>query len=82
MDSHKANLDANKELLSRVEYCIEHGSDCNDWEDDFLESIKTQIMNGKRELSPDQLETLEKIEYKVEWGTEAYWQEYGDGRES
>jgi len=58
--------------LNRVEYCIEHGADCNDWEDDFLASVKDWLMRG-RELSPLQIEALEKIEF----GLDAYWEEYG-----
>ena len=78
MDAHAEKLERVKEELKRVEYCIEHGADCNDWEDDFLENIKGWLMRGCP-LSSSQFETLEKIEYKVEFGLESYWQEYGHG---
>ena len=78
MDDHKEKLDVAKDQLDRVEYCIEHGSECNQWEDDFLENIKDWLMRGQP-LSDAQNETLEKIEYLVEWGRESYWEEYGRG---
>jgi hypothetical protein len=74
-------LDKNREMIKRVEYCQEHGNECNDWEDEFLESVHNQLMKGF-ELSTKeggQLETLEKIESVVEWGREAYWEEFGRG---
>lgn len=76
LDDHMKKLEENRAMLDRVHYCQEHGVDCNDWEDDFLESVENWLMKG-RELTPAQLETLEKIEYKVEFGLEAYWEEYG-----
>jgi len=70
------NLENNRETLKRVEHCQEHGDECTDWEDDFLESVQNRLMKGTG-LTEGQLETLEKIEYKVTFGTEAYWEEYG-----
>jgi len=74
------DLEKNRELLDRVKHCQVHGAECNDWEDDFLESIESWLMKGW-ELKPAQLETLEKIEYLVEWGREQYWEEFGHGRD-
>ena len=67
-----------KEWLDRVDYCIEHGAECNDWEDDFLESVREWI-KGDNEPTLKQQETIEKIEYLVEWGRDLYWEEYGYG---
>lgn len=77
LDRHMEKLEKNRELIERVEYCQEHGDECNDWEDEFLESIKDWLTKGS-ELTSAQFETLEKIEYIVEWGRAAYWSEVGD----
>jgi hypothetical protein len=76
LDRHMEQLDKNREMIKRVEYCQENGNECNDWEDDFLESIHNRLMKGI-ELSDGQSETLEKIEFLVEWGRDAYWKEFG-----
>jgi hypothetical protein len=77
IDKHFEKLDAAKETLARVKNC-QGDLDVNDWEEEFLESIETKIMDGRlTELSEAQEETLEKIEYKVAHGLEAYWEQYG-----
>lgn len=79
MDAHKEKLDQNKRMIDRVQNCIDNGAECNDWEDEFLGSIKDQLMQG-RLLSERQLEALEKIEYLVSWGRDSYWEEFGHGQ--
>ena len=76
IDKHWEQLEENREIIDRVENCIQNNSDTNDWEDQFLESIQNQLMEG-RKLSSRQLTQLEKIEYLVEWGRDAYWEVYG-----
>jgi len=76
MDAHKSRLDQNKRMIDRVQYCIDNSAEFNDWEDEFLGSIKDQLMQG-RILSERQLEALEKIEYLVSWGRDSYWEEFG-----
>ncbi len=76
LDQHMERLEKNREMLKRVEYCREHGNECNAWEDDFLESIHDWLMKGWA-LSDAQLDTLEKVEYLIEWGREAYWEAFG-----
>lgn len=67
------------DLLDRVKAC-RGAEETNDWEEDFLESVEGQLNKG-RILSEAQMETLEKIEYKVNFGVESYWEEYGrEGR--
>jgi hypothetical protein len=67
------------DLLQRIEHCMGNNEECNSWEDDFLESIHEQLMRGPtRELSGPQMESLEKIEFLVEFGRDAYWEEFGD----
>jgi len=78
LDRHIAQRDVNKDLLLRVEACIANSAECNNWEDDFLESVQDQLKKG-REMSGAQIEHIEKIEYLVEWGRDAYWEEYGHG---
>jgi hypothetical protein len=72
-------LEKNREMLARVEHCQANGDECTDWEDEFLESIQNWLMKGSS-LTEGQLETLEKIEYKVEFGQAAYWEEFGNDR--
>jgi len=79
LDRHMENLEKNRAMLTRVEECQASGDECTDWEDEFLESIQNRLMKGA-ELSPAQLETLEKIEYKIAFGQDAYWEEYGHDR--
>ena len=79
MDAHKSRLDQNKRMIDRVQNCIDNGAERNDWEDEFLGSIKDQLMQG-RMLSERQLEALEKIEYLVSWGRDSYWEEFGHGQ--
>jgi len=68
--------EANEALLERVESCIANSGECNPWEDDFLESVKDQLEEG-RKMSEAQVDHIEKIEYLVEWGRDAYWEEFG-----
>ena len=76
LDRIMEQLDANQEYIDRVEHCQLDNGELNGWEDEFLESLKDQLESGK-EMSEKQLETLEKIEYKVEWGEKTYWEEFG-----
>lgn len=66
----------NEALLGRVVHCISNSEECNGWEDDFLESVKDQLEEG-RKMSEAQIDHIEKIEYLVEWGCDAYWEEFG-----
>lgn len=77
LDKHMEDLEANRAMVARVEHCQAENSELNGWEDEFLESVLDWLTGG-RKLSDSQLETLEKIEYKVEWGIKAYWEEYGN----
>jgi hypothetical protein len=77
MDDHLERLEKNKKLIERVEHCQENGAECNDWEDTFLESIHDQLMNG-RVLTDVQIGKIEQIEFLVEFGREAYWEEFKD----
>lgn len=79
MDAHKERLDQNKRVIDRVQYCIDNGAECNDWEESFLESVKDQLMQG-RTLTDSQTEKLEQIEYLVSWGRDSYWEEFGHGQ--
>ena len=63
-------------LLRRVDRCSEY-TDTTAWEDDFLESIREQLVDG-RELTAKQTATLERIEYKVAFGVTAYWEGYAE----
>lgn len=76
LNNHFERIQKNKEALERVENCIENNAELSDWEDDFLESLQTQLTEGKLP-SASQLEKLEQIEYVVEWGRDAYWEEFG-----
>jgi len=78
MDAHKERLDQNKRVIDRVQYCIDNGAECNDWEENFLESVKDQLMQGHI-LTDAQIEKLEQIEYLVSWGRDSYWEEFGRG---
>lgn len=74
------SLSEMERYLTRIEEC--KGSDeTNDWEEEFLHSIQKRVESGKP-LTDSQEETLQRIEYKVEFGEDAYWEEYGDGRET
>ncbi len=68
--------EANDALIERVENCINNSAECNAWEDDFLESVKGQLEEG-RKMSEAQIDHIEKIEYLVEWGRDGYWEEFG-----
>ena len=69
--------DGRLSIMSRIEAC-QGDPDVNDWEEEFLESISHQLKKGYvTTLSDSQEETLEKIEYKVAHGIDAYWEMYG-----
>jgi hypothetical protein len=66
------------DLLERVRACS-GSEELSEWEDDeFLPSIHVRLMKN-RHLTDRQLEIFERIEYKVQFGIEAYWEEYGEG---
>lgn len=67
LDAHMRKVEQNKEMLDRVEHCIQHCDECNDWEDEFLDSVKSQLMEGSS-LSSRQVEKLEQIEVITEFG--------------
>ena len=67
-----------QEWLDRVQYCIDHCVDSNDWEDDFLENVKDWL-GMDRMPSMAQMDTIKKIEFLTENGREEYWEEYGRG---
>lgn len=77
LDRLMDQLETNREYIDRVEHCQNDNAELNGWEDEFLESLKDQLESGKS-ISEKQLETLEKIEYKVEWGEASYWEEFGE----
>lgn len=78
LDKHFERVQENQKALERVRNCIENNEELNDWEDLFLESLEEQLTEG-RTPSAAQLEKLTQIEYAVEWGREAYWEEFGQG---
>jgi hypothetical protein len=76
LDRHAERLAKNKEYIGRIQYCIDNGAELNSWEDDFLDSFKDQLIEG-REPSSLQLQKLEEIEYVCEWGRSAFFEEFG-----
>jgi hypothetical protein len=58
------------DLIDRIDETLVD-DELNDWEEEFLKSIRGQVMQG-RTLSEKQMETLDKIEYVVAFGRD-YW---------
>ena len=79
LDKKLDEMRVQKRLLDRIQESVDDSGELNDWEDNFLESIKRQMENGKTELSPAQMEKLEGIEYIRAEGRRAYYEEYGNG---
>ena len=82
IDRHWKRLEENKERLDTVNALLESCDDLNNWEDSFLESVRAQLMEGRNRLSERQLAQIERLEYLNEFGRDAYWDEFGDGRYS
>ncbi len=80
IDREVAKREELKDFEDRITECIDNPEDLNNWEEEFLESILIHVAGEGRLLTSSQSDTLEKIEYKVEWGMEAYWEEFGEYR--
>lgn len=61
LDDLQSRLERNRGLIERVQYCIDHCAECNDWEDDFLDNLLDWLVRG-RSLSSAQMIKLEEIE--------------------
>lgn len=59
-----------EDTIQRIKEC-EGSPDLNDWEEDFLESIKEQVMNG-RTLTTRQEDKLEQVEVIAAEGREGW----------
>lgn len=79
LDRSLARLEAKKKLINRIQESLDDSGELNDWECDFLENVKDQLVGNKRDsLTERQMETLEKIEYVRAEGRDAAWEEYRD----
>jgi len=79
IDRQLAGLKEKRKLIDRVKESIDDSGELTDWEVDFLDSVYTQLIEGRRDnLSEAQADTLDKIEFKRAEGEQAYWEEFGD----
>ena len=83
MDRELEKLEANRKLIARIQDSIDDPGELSDWECEFLESIKEQVVKGYTlsDREGGQMDTLEKIEYKRTEGSDAYWREFGVGED-
>jgi predicted DNA binding protein len=54
-----------KDQLDLVEACEDYAHRFNDWESDFIDSVKSRLLDFDRPLTDRQMEILEEIYERV-----------------
>jgi hypothetical protein len=69
LDKHFESVQKRRNLICRIEMCINDGEELNSWEDSFLEDILERVISGYQ-LTDNQMDKLDQIEDIVVNGRE------------